>query len=69
MHLFWILLATFNLIFVAVVIGILWTARHRILTLSRLDSDELPQWPFVSVIVAARNEQRDIEVVSVIVET
>ena len=62
MHLFWILLATFNLIFVAVVIGILWTARHRILTLSRLDSDELPQWPFVSVIVAARNEQRDIEV-------
>ncbi len=59
---FWIVLATVNLLllFGTIIVCANWS-RHAV-SLHDVSADAIEKWPLVSIVVAARNEQRDIEV-------
>ncbi|MHB0957938.1 MAG: glycosyltransferase family 2 protein [Pirellulaceae bacterium] len=62
MHTFWIALAALNLVVIGGAWCVLFYGSRRITWLRDVSPQQVGRWPAVSVIVAARNEQRDIEV-------
>src|SRR5437762_12803621 len=57
--LFW--LAICNLIVVLICLALLTLGRYLVRRLNQVPLEELPQWPRVSLIAPARNEERHIE--------